>query len=210
MYTNYYSSSDVQLYLTSLDHTKMVKVDTSLSIGYSLRQTSAPIYSLGSRKIQFYSHGNTLGNGNLTIAFTDEEYLKYCLSEVGYENYKVTYQTENDSTTNGASNYAQNISVGGSYRSTRLKGNAMFKKSSASVGDYGVTGNKRLISIGAIKPLFNIKLYINNESLIRGSDTKIITLQGCKLIGENFSVSSTADAPLMLSYNFMFKDIERG
>ena len=188
----------------------MVKVDTSLSIGYSLRQTSAPIYSLGSRKIQFYSHGNTLGNGNLTIAFTDEEYLKYCLSEVGYENYKVTHQTENDSTTTGASNYAQKISAGGSYRSTRLKGNAMFKKSSASIGDYGVTGNKRLISIGAIKPLFNIKLYINNESLIRGSDTKIITLQGCKLIGENFSVSSTADAPLMLSYNFMFKDIERG
>ena len=60
------------------------------------------------------------------------------------------------------------------------------------------------------KSIFNIKLYINNESLIRGSDTKIITLQGCKLIGENFSVSSTADAPLMLSYNFMFKDIERG
>ena len=210
MYQNYYSSSDVQLYFSSSDHIRMVKVDTALSLGYSLRQTSAPIYSLGSREVQFFSDGNTIGNGTLTIAFTDEEYLKYCLSEVGYEDYKVTHQTENDSTTNGASNYAQNISVGGSYRSTRLKGNAMFKKSSASIGDYGVTGNKRLISIGAIKPLFNIKLYINNESLIRGSDTKIITLQGCKLIGENFSVSSTADAPLMLSYNFMFKDIERG
>ena len=82
MYNHYYSSSDVQLYLSSYDHTKVIKVDTALSLGYSLRQTSAPIYSLGSRETQFFSVGNTVGHGTLTIAFTDEEYLKYCLEQI--------------------------------------------------------------------------------------------------------------------------------
>ncbi len=211
MYQNYYSSSDVQLYFSSTDHTRLVKVDTALSLGYSLRQTSAPIYSLGSRQIQFFSEGNTIGTGTLTIAFTDEEYLKYCIDEVGQGDNSLIYQTELDNSNSNASNsILEGKLTPGEYRSSKLtRSNAQFIAAAGS-SSYKVTGEKRVISIGAIKPLFNIKMFINNETAIRGSDSKVITLKGIKIIGENFTTSSTTDSPLMLSYNFSFKDVERG
>ena len=211
MYQNYYSSSDVQLYFSSFDHIRIVKVDTALSLGYSLRQTSAPIYSLGSREVQFFSEGNTIGNGTLTIAFTDEEYLKYCIDEVGQGDNSLLYQTELDNSNSNASNsILEGNFEPGQYRSSRLiRSNAQFIAAAGS-SSYKVSGEKRSISIGAIKPLFNIKMFLNNETAMRGSDSKVITLKGIKIIGENFQTSSTQDAPLMISYNFIYKDIERG
>ena len=73
-----------------------------------------------------------------------------------------------------------------------------------------ISNEERNISIGAIRNLFNIKMFINNETALRTSDSKVITLKGVKIIGENYNATSTADAPLMLSYNFMFKDVQRG
>ena len=213
MYQNFYSSSDVQLYFSSVDHTRIIKVDTAISIGYSLRQTSSPIYSLGNRLPQFYSHGNTLGNGTLTIAFTDEEYLKYILDYVAVADTALSYQTANsDSQTGNANSSITGSYNPGNYSSSKLgmkKSNAAFIAAS-NASAYNITGNKRIISIGAIRPLFNIKMYINNETAIRGSDSKVINLQGVKIVNETMSSSSTTDAPLMISYNFLFKDVERG
>ena len=218
MYTNYYSSSDVQLYLSSYDHTKVIKVDTALSLGYSLRQTSAPIYSLGSREAQFFSVGNTIGNGTLTIAFTDEEYLKYCLSYIDNSKSTLIYQTELQAESSGivsnikeAASSAKDGSV--LYQSKKFgMNNATFAAAAknADATFSTISNEERNISIGAIRNLFNIKMFINNETALRTSDSKVITLKGVKILGENFNATSTADAPLMLSYNFMFKDIQRG
>lgn len=188
MYTNYYTSSDVQVYLVSADHTRQIRLDTATSIAYSLTQSSHPIYSLGYRKPQFFSQGNTLGHGALTLAFTDEEALKYAIS----------YITSNE--------------TGSTYTSTRLgkkSSNAAFIAAS-NASSFDIESSKRLISIGSIQPLFNIKLFLNNESAIRGSDTKVICLTGVKFINESTEVSSHRDATLSLAYNFYFKDIERG
>ena len=218
MYNHYYSSSDVQLYLSSYDHTKIIKVDTALSIGYSLRQTSAPIYSLGSREAQFFSVGNTIGNGTLTIAFTDEEYLKYCLSYIDNSKSTLIYQTELQAESSGivsnikeAASSAKDGSV--LYQSKKFgMNNATFAAAAknADATFSTISNEERNISIGAIRNLFNIKMFINNETALRTSDSKVITLKGVKILGENFNATSTADAPLMLSYNFMFKDIQRG
>jgi hypothetical protein len=218
MYNHYYSSSDVQLYLSSYDHTKVIKVDTALSLGYSLRQTSAPIYSLGSREAQFFSVGNTIGNGTLTIAFTDEEYLKYCLSYIDNSKSTLIYQTELQAESSGivsnikeAASSAKDGSV--LYQSKKFgMNNATFAAAAknADATFSTISNEERNISIGAIRNLFNIKMFINNETALRTSDSKVITLKGVKILGENFNATSTADAPLMLSYNFMFKDIQRG
>lgn len=218
MYNHYYSSSDVQLYLSSYDHTKVIKVDTALSLGYSLRQTSAPIYSLGSREAQFFSVGNTIGNGTLTIAFTDEEYLKYCLSYIDNSKSTLIYQTELQAESSGivsnikeAASSAKDGSV--LYQSKKFgMNNATFAAAAknAAATFSTISNEERNISIGAIRNLFNIKMFINNETALRTSDSKVITLKGVKILGENFNATSTADAPLMLSYNFMFKDIQRG
>jgi hypothetical protein len=209
MYQNYYSSSDVQLYFSSTDHTRIIKVDTALSIGYALRQTSSPIYSLGNRLPQFYSQGNTIGNGTITLAFTDEEYLKYCLDYVAMADASTVYATTDTDSVTGAVNEVITGNLNpGNYQSQKLTNADFIAASNASA--YKVTGSKRLISIGAIRPLFNIKMFINNETAIRGSDSKVINLQGVKIVSENFSAASTTDAPLMLSYNFLFKDVERG
>ena len=218
MYNHYYSSSDVQLYLSSYDHSKVIKVDTALSLGYSLRQTSAPIYSLGSREAQFFSVGNTIGNGTLTIAFTDEEYLKYCLSYIDNSKSTLIYQTELQAESSGivsnikeAASSAKDGSV--LYQSKKFgMNNATFAAAAknADATFSTISNEERNISIGAIRNLFNIKMFINNETALRTSDSKVITLKGVKIIGENYNATSTADAPLMLSYNFMFKDVQRG
>ena len=218
MYNHYYSSSDVQLYLSSYDHTKVIKVDTALSLGYSLRQTSAPIYSLGSREAQFFSVGNTIGNGTLTIAFTDEEYLKYCLSYIDNSKSTLIYQTELQAESSGiVSNIKEAASSAKDgnvlYQSKKFgMNNATFAAAAknADATFSTINNEERNISIGAIRNLFNIKMFINNETALRTSDSKVITLKGVKILGENFNATSTADAPLMLSYNFMFKDIQRG
>lgn len=214
MYQNFYSSSDVQLYFSSVDHTRIIKVDTALSIGYSVRQTSSPIYSLGSRHVQFYSQGNTIGNGTLTLAFTDEEYLKYCLDYVAESDTNMSYLNTNTNAETGAA--TQTGSTGaynpGNYSSSKLgvkSSNAQFI-AAANASTYNITGSKRIISIGAIRPLFNIKLFLNNETAIRGSDSKVINLRDIKIINETLTTSSTTDSPIMISYSFIFKDTDRG
>jgi hypothetical protein len=87
---------------------------------------------------------------------------------------------------------------------------AFSSKDLAKTSAYRVEGNKRLISIGAIKPLFHIKMYLNNETAIRGSDSKVINLKDVKIISESVSSASTNDAPVLISYSFIFKDVERG
>lgn len=188
MYKTFYTSSDIQLYITSRDHSKQIKLDSAISIAYNIFQTSNPIYSLGNRKAQFYSQGNTVANGILSLAFQDEEALKYAIDYVSGEENSL-----------------------GSHTSGRLghkKSNADFKES-ATVS-FKIEDDKRLISIGAIQPLINIKLYINNESAIRGSDTKVLCFSDVKIVGEGMQSSSSQDGILSLVYRFNFKDIERG
>ena len=43
MYQTYYTSSDAQIYLSSTDHTRTIKLDTAVSVAYSLSQSSVPI-----------------------------------------------------------------------------------------------------------------------------------------------------------------------
>ena len=189
MYQNFYSASDAQIYLTSRDHTKQIKLDTAVGIGYNLTQTAHPIYSLGNRKVQFFSHGNTVANGVITLAFTDEEALKYAISYIALAD-------------EGVQQYS-------SSRLGKKSSNANFINAS-NASSFSVEESKRLISIGAIQPLFNIKLYLNNESAIRGSDTKVICITGVKIINESMNLSSNTDGVLHMNYTFYFKDIERG
>lgn len=192
MYQFYYTSSDVQVWITNRDHTKQIKVDNALTVAYNLFQTSNPIYSLGNRKAQFFSQGNTVANGILAIAFQDEEALKYALDYINTE------------------------SSSQSYTSARLgskMSNAAFKasaKAQQNASSFDVSGNKRLISIGAIQPLFHIKLYFNNETAIHGSDSKVICLTDVKFVGEGLQVSSAQDQSLSMVYRINFKDVERG
>lgn len=223
MYQYFYSSSDVQIYLTSLDHTKIVKVDTAISVGYNVRQTSVPIFSLGSRKTQYHTGGNTLCSGVLAIAFTDEEYLKYCLDEVATPYAIGSYSTTDPTASNNNFETGGTLAPiivtaakeleNGTYKSTRLGIKNMSNTSfigKANQSSQVVTGTKRIISIGAIQGAFNIKIYLNNETAIRGSDSKVICLENVKIVNERLDTDSTRDAPIMVVYDFNFEDISRG
>jgi len=207
MYQRYYTSSDIQLWLTNSSNGTTVQIDTSLSISYSLQQTSSPIYSLGSRHVQFYSHGNTIGSGSLTIAFTDEEYLKACLDYIGGSYTEYSYQ---DPT--GLYNTSVGAETASNFRSNKL--NKASNKELRNLKNIQTTTklsmSNRLISIGSIRPLFDIVMYINNETAIQASDSKVIRLAGVKIVSDSMSSNSMQDAPLMITYNFVFKDLLRG
>lgn len=209
MYRNFYASTDIQVYITSPDFSSIVKLDTAMSIGYSLKQTSTPIYSLGSRKAQFFSQGNTLGQGSFTIAFTDEEYLKYCLEEIDNSTQLDYYQDTLDTGSNNATINVSNTTTNKSTSTKKYKSNSEFLKESA-FKTRNLSTSDRMLSIVAIRPVFNISIYINNETAIRSSDSKVINLIGVKIIEQIEDSSSTKDSPLMTTYNFIFQDIERG
>lgn len=188
MYDYYYTAADCQFYLVSRDHTRQIKLDNATALAYNIHQTSLPVYTLGDRKAQFFTNGNTVCNGMLSIAFQDEEALKYAISYLYPEEDNSTYTS---------------VSFGKQMSNKAFKALANVSNSS-SIGSDG-----RLISIGAIVPLLHIKMYINNETAYRGSDTKIICLTDVKINNDSMSVQNI-DSVLCQNYSFMFKDIERG
>lgn len=215
MYQQFYSSSDAQIYLSSSHsatdiNAKQIKLNCAVDIAYNLSQTSSPIFSLGNRKAQFYSHGNTVGTGMITVAFIDEEYLKYCLDYIADADTEQIVDVQSHVT--GATNsYYMPERYTGGYKSSMIGklDNAVIREQIKATGST-VESHKRIISIGTIRPLFDIVMYINNETAINPSDSKVIRLQDVKIIKDSFRSSSLHDAALMVSYSFIFKDVIRG
>lgn len=212
MYQRFYTSSDIQLWLSnSTIGANSIKLDTAISISYSLQQTSSPIYSLGSRHAQFFSHGNTIGVGTLTLAFTDEEYFKACVDYVGGKNLDYHYSDP----TGLYNNVETPTPVEATFSSAKINKitnadlRASKRKSTQSATNV-TSAYHRLISIGSIRAVFDILLYINNESAIEASDSKVIRLRDVKIVGDSLSSDSIHDAPLTITYKFLFKDVIRG
>jgi hypothetical protein len=204
IYANYYSSSDAQIYFFSSDSQRFIKVDTTVAIAYNLTQTSTPIYSLGTRTARYFSIGNTVCNGVLALAFTDEEYIKYCINYVASVAPIANTNAEQEAMTipQGYSSTSKN---------TGQLSNSNFKnKSDSQLTDSSVIPeNQQVISIGAIGDLFDIKIFLNNENAFRTSDSKVLTLKAVKLVGDSMEINSSADAYLTGGYKFIFKDLVR-
>lgn len=214
-YTTYYTSSDVQVYFSSTESDNIIKIDTTIGISYNVNQTSTPIYDLGSRKAKFFSIGNTICNGYIMFAFTDEELLKYSINYVtGNFNTDGTSSSgdKNANVVNGkASMGTITMTASEEYSSKRygidkMSNQAFREKSLAQVKP---TKNGSILSIGAINTPFDIKIYINNESLVRASDTKMICLKECKIVQDSFETNSGTDSFLTNGYSFVFKDVVR-
>lgn len=188
-YTTYYSSSDAQIFFTSSDSSNTIKIDTTIGIAYNVNQTSTPIYDLGSRTAKYFSIGNTVCNGLLMIAFTDEEYIKACIQYV----------------TGGIKEVEQSI---GSLYGIKKVSNKAFKDKALQQFT-NTSPNSSITSIGAINTPFDIKIYLNNETISTSSDTKIISMRDVKLVTDKMEINSNADSYLTQGYSFLFKDIER-
>lgn len=222
-YDNYYSSADATIYFFSENADIWIKVDTTIAIAYNLTQTSTPIYSLGNRVARYFSTGNTVCNGVLAIAFTDEEYIKYCINYITNPSIGTGSSDKPDEQADGATSAA----------ATRSKPNAINDSSNENfegtvdgttkvpaaetettlptvrVQATSTEDTQATVSIGSINTLFDIKIFLNNESVFRGSDSKIITLRGVKLTGDSMEINSSSDSFLTTGYKFMFKDIVR-
>lgn len=209
MYNNYYSSADAQIYFFSVDSQKFIKVDTTIAIAYNLTQTSTPIYSLGCRTARYFSVGNTVCNGVLAIAFSDEEYIKYCINYLSSDlqpNIAI-------SATNTAAQALATAPPMDDYSSTASSKAIIGQLSNTDFAaldrSAAVSAGQRIISIGSIGELFDIKIFLNNESVFRASDSKVITLKAVKLVGDSMEINSSSDSFLSTGYKFIFKDIIR-
>jgi vesicle coat complex subunit len=199
MYEYYYSSADVQVYFFSKDNTRFIRYDKAIGIGYNIMQTSVPVYGLNSSKAAYFSHGNTVCQGMLLTSFIDEEYLKVILKYLFKEEAEIESVRKPDALQNSMK-----------FNAVRLT-NDVFEVIADSTKGWNVApDNDKIICIGNIYSEFDIKIFINNESAYRSSDTKIITLDSVKIVSENFDVSSGSDSHLTQGYKFIFKDIKRG
>ena len=60
MYEQYFTSSDVTVIISSMDHKRQVEIDTAVGIGYNQNISAIPIYGLGNNLPQVFSMGNSI------------------------------------------------------------------------------------------------------------------------------------------------------
>jgi hypothetical protein len=197
MYEYYYSSSDVQVYFFSKDGTRFIKYDKAISIGYNIMQTSTPIYGLQSSKAAYFSRGNTICQGMLLSSFVDEEYLKIILKYIFKE--EADLAPKKDAV---KEQLTANLK--------KLDNNTFTLLAEESKTWTNEEDGDRIISIGNIYEEFDIKLFLNNESVYRTSSTKIITLDSVKIVSDSLDISSGSDSHLAQGHKFIFKDVKRG
>ena len=63
MYDQYFTGSDVNIYLRYPNTDKQVHIDKAIGIGYNHSMSSVPIYVLGNVDPAFFSRGNSLLKG---------------------------------------------------------------------------------------------------------------------------------------------------
>ena len=74
-YDNYYTGSDVFVYLQTKDNSQQIYLDQLYGFAYQEMTTATPIYGLGDSEYGFISKGNTLLRFSIDVNMIHEKYM---------------------------------------------------------------------------------------------------------------------------------------
>ena len=188
MYDNYYTGSDVNVYLYYPLTDKRVHVDKAMGIGYNHSISTAPVYILGNGDPAFFTRGNSLVQGNLDLAHKSIKYLKigitYLLSKADLNDEKADLYI-------------------------KVRGNTASKE---EVLRYGQLQNELItdmttISISEIFHDFELIIEFNNTNSNKTGVTESVVLEGLKFNSSSTNVYSTEESVLVDRLTFMAKNL---
>ena len=188
MYDNYYTGSDVNVYLYYPLTDKRVHVDKAMGIGYNHSISTAPVYILGNGDPAFFTRGNSLVQGNLDLAHKSIKYLKTGIS------YLLSKSDLNDEK---AELYV------------KIRDNSVSKE---EVFRYGQLQNELItdmttISISEIFHEFELIIEFNNTNSNKTGVTESVVLEGLKFNSSSTNVYSTEESVLVDRLTFMAKNL---
>lgn len=188
MYDNYYTGSDVNVYLYYPLTDKRVHIDKAMGIGYNHSISTAPVYILGNGDPAFFTRGNSLVQGNLDLAHKSIKYLKtgisYLLSKADLNDEKADLYI-------------------------KVRDNTASKEEMLR---YGQLQNELItdmstISISEIFHEFELIIEFNNTNSNKTGVTESVVLEGLKFNSSSTNVYSTEESVLVDRFTFMAKNL---
>lgn len=177
-YTNFYSGSDVAIYLSKQ---RVIQLDKARGIAYREHFNAGPMFTIGNEIYGFSNRGNLVVNGVFSVNFTDPSYIKKAIDfiHLNSEN-KITLQND--------------FSKLSTDQLLDLKAELSNKPNS---------GN----SINALRSGFDIMINFNNGDLVTKSENKIITIQDVRIISAEMEVTASGEA-IGIEYGFLARKIK--
>lgn len=188
MYDQYYTGSDVNIYLYYPLTDRRVHIDKALGLGYNHSMSSSPVYVLGSVDPAFFTRGNSLLQGNMDLAFKSVKYLKtgisYLLNKSGLNSEK-----------------EELIAKVSNQKATKEEVKRLGSLQTQVITDM------TSISISQIFHLFEIIIEFNNTNSNTDGETSSVVLEGVKFTSESMNIYSTEESALVDRYTFLAKNV---
>ena len=192
MYEQYFTSSDVTIIISSMDHKRQVEIDTAVGIGYNQNISAIPIYGLGNNQPQVFSMGNSIVSGTLELSFKSTKYLQKVLNYVTDVSNDITKRLKEISEKDKSKLTKEDIQFylankDKIFRTTVLSENA-------SIAEYVVP--------------VNIILRYNNSNSFKTDNDKFLTIVGTRFVSSSQGISSSMESLVTDQIRFIAKTLE--
>lgn len=192
MYEQYFTSSDVTIIISSMDHKRQVEIDTAVGIGYNQNISAIPIYGLGNNQPQVFSMGNSIVSGTLELSFKSTKYLQKVLNYVTDVSNDITKRLKEISEKDQSKLTKEDIQFylankDKIFRTTVLSENA-------SIAEYVVP--------------VNIILRYNNSNSFKTDNDKFLTIVGTRFVSSSQGISSSMESLVTDQIRFIAKTLE--
>jgi len=191
-YTNYYTSSDTFLYVeassSALTGGSQIWIDKLDTIAFNESISGSPIYGIGQPEFGFSNLGNIIVSGEISIRFTDENYLVTAIKKV------VTGETRSVAS---QKNNAKNA-----MRSSATVDQTRALKNSAEEAD--ILSNSRILDLPYY---FNFRLVFNNENQYHKDISKTLVIKDVRILSSQIVSSVSLTGPVNTKYNFIARAV---
>ena len=192
MYEQYFTSSDVTVIISSMDHKRQVEIDTAVGIGYNQTISAIPIYGLGNNLPQVFSMGNSIVSGTLELSFKSTKYLQKVLNYVTGVSNEITKKLKDISEKDKSKLTKEDIQF---YLANKDK---VFRNTvisdNASIAEYVVP--------------VNIILRYNNSNSFKTDNDKFLTIVGTRFVSSSQGISSSMESLVTDQIRFIAKTLE--
>lgn len=194
MYDQYYTAADSMVVLYYAPTDRYIVLDKAVGVGFKHEISSAPVYGLGQSDPMFFSRGNSLGQGQLDLAFKSDVYMQKALNYL-FDNTAVDdrinkiKEANPDLTKMSDADFKEYVAL------SAVRPQSMSTKSLMSIPD-----------------LVEVQITLNNSNSNHTDgntvqDVKTYKLYGVKFTEEVIGINSADDGVIHDTYRFMFKNL---
>ena len=185
LYNKYYTASDFIIKVRG-DSTP-IWLDKASGVAVSESLSSNPIYTLGDSRVNFFSRGNQVVTGFISVNLTSIDYMSKVLANINNKIESFKYLTAKQQMALSAEALKEYLAKKEAYEKQKVD-----YMSTLGFADY---------------PLFTIELEYNNSDAIELSSSMTREIIGCRIIGFETGVDIGGDGHLVDGYKFIAKEI---